>query len=85
MALLQSSHGVLSRPYGVPVAIPCTLTALSLHFHGALNVCTVLSQHLHCPDGLLKMQSHLKIRKKVKIRKEYNHVPQLTKDTVVGK
>ena len=37
------------------LAILCALAALSLHFHGALNACTGLSQHSHCADSIEKM------------------------------
>ena len=34
--------------------IICALTTLSLHFHGAHNACTALSQCSHCADGVMK-------------------------------
>ena len=46
-ALLRSSHGVLSRSYGV-------LTGDYMHSHGAHNACTALSRRSHCADGVLK-------------------------------
>ena len=38
------------------LAILCSLTTLSLQFHGNRNACTALSRRPHCVDGVLKKQ-----------------------------
>ena len=56
MALLQSSHGVLSRSYGVLVGDALRTYDAFNAFHGARNACTALSQRPQCADGVLKTQ-----------------------------
>ena len=77
-------YGALVAFYRVPteflLAILCALTTLSLRFHGAFTaltlhalrfhgVRTALSRHLHCADGMLKVQRHPKSIMYAKIRK----------------